>query len=414
MTGAPQLTPLTDAQRMRFGWLDNPTLKKVVAALEAASPQSARFVGGCVRDSLLGATPKDFDIATPLTPEAVTTAAGAAGLRAAPTGIEHGTVTVIADHVGVEVTTLRADVSTDGRRATVAFTEDWEVDARRRDFCINAIYLTPDGFLFDPVGGVVDAAASRVRFIGEARQRIREDYLRILRFFRFSARFAASFDEAGLAACASERGGIGQLSAERIGAEFSQILELPTATIAVDAMLGAEILREIWPADADPETFRRLKEIAPAAAAPVGLAALFGDDAIGIAARLRLSNADGARLRRSLLAAGEITSEMSAKDARVLAYRDGAEAFLDGAALALASQQIAQPTYEALSAVGREWHAPTFPVSGKDVVAAGIAPGPLVSKILKAAENKWIGEDFPPAARAREILAGEVDSAKSY
>ncbi|MEZ5894490.1 MAG: hypothetical protein R3C58_15260 [Parvularculaceae bacterium] len=165
MSGA--LTPLPAGARAAFAWLDAPHVKRVAAALEAAEKGSARFVGGCVRDSLLGQTPKDIDIATTLTPDAATAALKAAGLGVAPTGVDHGTVTAIADHQGVEVTTLRADVSTDGRRATVAFTRDWSVDAGRRDFTINAIYLTPNAKIFDPVGGVADARARIVRFIGE-------------------------------------------------------------------------------------------------------------------------------------------------------------------------------------------------------------------------------------------------------
>ncbi|MEL6213149.1 MAG: hypothetical protein AAFQ96_06130, partial [Pseudomonadota bacterium] len=187
-----------------FSWARGGPAAGVIDALVQSQPRRApgavaRFVGGCVRDSLLGTPPKDIDVATVLTPAQVTAALAHARLRAAPTGIDHGTVTAVAEGVPVEITTLRADVSTDGRRATVAFTEDWSVDARRRDFTVNALYLTPALTVFDPVGGLDDLQKNRVRFIGDAGQRIREDYLRILRFFRFSARFASAFDEAGLA-----------------------------------------------------------------------------------------------------------------------------------------------------------------------------------------------------------------------
>ena len=176
MTNAEStLTPLAECDALQFDWTRNAPVVKIVAALEAARPGSVRFVGGCVRDSLIGVTPKDIDIATTLTPQAVIDALHAASLKAAPTGVDHGTITGVADHVGVEITTLRADVSTDGRRATVAFTEDWATDARRRDFRLNAIYLTTDGKLFDPVGGVADAKARRVRFIGAPEDRIREE-----------------------------------------------------------------------------------------------------------------------------------------------------------------------------------------------------------------------------------------------
>ncbi|NJM35940.1 MAG: CCA tRNA nucleotidyltransferase, partial [Rhodomicrobium sp.] len=204
--------------------MTSPPASTVVAALETARPGGARFVGGCVRDSLLGVPFKDIDVATTLRPDEVVGALRDAGLRSAPTGIEHGTVTGIVSGVGVEITTLRADVSTDGRRATVAFTTDWAVDARRRDFTLNALYATPHYEVFDAVGGLEDLAAKRVRFIDAPRDRIREDYLRILRFFRFSARFAGGFDENGLRACAEERAGLKRLSAERVGDEMSSIL----------------------------------------------------------------------------------------------------------------------------------------------------------------------------------------------
>ncbi|MHA7873403.1 MAG: tRNA nucleotidyltransferase/poly(A) polymerase family protein, partial [Hyphococcus sp.] len=198
MSAQTTFVPLSSDQRVHFDWLDAPHLKKVMTALDSARQGASRYVGGCVRDSLFGERPKDFDIATMLKPEEVMHALSVAGLGAAPTGLDHGTITAIADHRGVEVTTLRADVSTDGRRAVVAFTEDWSVDASRRDFRINALYLTPDAKLFDPVGGLDDIAGRQVRFIGDAEQRIREDYLRILRFFRFSARFSGVFDQDGL------------------------------------------------------------------------------------------------------------------------------------------------------------------------------------------------------------------------
>ncbi|MEX0644239.1 MAG: CCA tRNA nucleotidyltransferase [Parvularculaceae bacterium] len=277
MTGAPEtLRPLAPDEAKHFGWTETAPAKTVIAALEAAAPGAARFVGGCVRDSLIGEAPKDFDIATRLAPPAVIAALKRDGLGAAPTGLDHGTVTAVANHIGVEVTTLRADVSTDGRRATVAFTEDWALDARRRDFRLNAIYLTADKKLYDPEGGVADAKAGRVRFIGAAHDRIREDYLRILRFFRFSARFSAAFDAEGLAACAELKSGIAQLSAERIGDEFSKILALARASLAVDRMAQSSILHEIWPAPPRLDVFAALKALDPEAGAPLGLAALWG------------------------------------------------------------------------------------------------------------------------------------------
>ncbi|MEM9495653.1 MAG: CCA tRNA nucleotidyltransferase [Pseudomonadota bacterium] len=415
MSAGP-LTPLSDEQRQHFTWLDRSALKKVVAALEKAAPGAARFVGGCVRDSLLGVPPKDFDIATPLTPERVVAALDAADLRSAPTGLAHGTVTAIADGTGVEVTTLRRDVSTDGRRATVAFTDDWAEDARRRDFRLNAIYLGPDGFLFDPVGGVADAAAGRVRFIGDPRERIREDYLRILRFFRFSARIAASFDSDGLAACHDERAGVAGLSAERVGAEFLQILALARASDAAEEMARAGVLDEIWPGG-DIAVLQRIKEMAPSAPGVIALAGLYGviggEKDAGLARRLRLSNADKARASAANAAAERIGAEkvhgeLSPLQIRVLGYRHGIEGARDGALLAAARSVIDAGERASIDAVFEGWRPPALPVSGRDILAAGVAAGPAVAAILRAVEERWLGEDFPDAARAQAILGEEV------
>jgi poly(A) polymerase len=388
---------------------------KVMRALEAAERDGARFVGGCVRDSLLGEAPKDIDIATILTPGAVIAALKAAGLGAAPTGIEHGTVTAIADHKGVEVTTLRADVSTDGRRATVAFTRDWTVDAKRRDFTVNALYLTPDLRLFDPVGGREDVAARRVRFIGSPEDRIREDFLRILRFFRFSARFAAEFDAAGLAACAQLKDGVRALSAERVGDEFMRLLALPAPQAAVSAMHGARILAEIWTAAPRLERLARLKAIAPAAPAPLALAALYGAAGEGLDARLRLSNAESARRRSAVANAVAIDREMSMKAARALLYRLGSDAWRDACLLAEADDQSASETpgardakFAELALLPDRQPPPKLPFSGADALRAGVAEGPGVAAVLKAAEARWIDEDFPLPRRAMEIFGEEV------
>lgn len=403
-----ELVPLTKGQRRHFTWLEAPAPAKVVAALEKAEPGSARFVGGCVRDSLFGDAPKDFDIATTLEPEAVTTALRAAGLGAAPTGLDHGTVTAIADHQGVEVTTLRADVSTDGRRAVVAFTRDWAVDAGRRDFTINAIYLTPDGRLYDPVGGLADAEAGRVRFIGAAQERIREDFLRILRFFRFSARFSDTLDPEGLAACAKLKDGIARLSAERIGAEMTAILALPRAAVALAAMKESGVLAEVWDAPADIDAVARLKEAAPHVSPPAALAVLFGEAGAGVGRRLRLSNAEKAIRSNALKAAAVITPGLSDKDVRALIYRFGRDVFLDGAAAARAFETIGAEEYERLLKLAEAWDVPVLPVSGRHVVEAGVDPGPAVARLLAEIEAQWIAEDFPPASRVDEILSETV------
>ena len=409
MSDAAGMVPLRPDQRKSFSWLEKPHLKAVVAALENAAPGGVRFVGGCVRDSLIGETPKDFDIATVLKPGDVMAAAKAAGLRTAPTGIDHGTVTVIADHRGVEVTTLRADVSTDGRRATVAFTDDWAIDAMRRDFTINAIYLSPDGRLYDPANGLIDIDARKVRFIGDAEQRIREDYLRILRFFRFSARFAPTFDEIGLAASGRLKDGISSLSAERIGAEFMAILSLPRADFALEAMLQCGVLAEICNAPARVDAVRRIKALAPKVAAPVVLAALFGAEGAGVGTDLRLSNAEKAMRTAALQGAESIKPALDDQSVRKLIYRLGRDTFFDAIAIAAAGQTISQHEYDHFAAAAEAWRPPAFPFSGKDVVAYGIAPGPEIAKILQAAEEGWIAEDFPGEPRRRAILAKIIE-----
>ncbi|HBS30694.1 MAG TPA: hypothetical protein DEA40_02980 [Parvularcula sp.] len=384
----------------------------MVRALTVLEANAVRFVGGCVRDSLLDRAPKDIDLATTLTPPQVIEALLAAGLGAAPTGIDHGTVTAIAEHFPIEVTTLRADVMTDGRRATVAFTKDWASDARRRDFTINALYVTPDLKIFDPVGGAADLARARVRFIGAAVDRIREDYLRILRFFRFSARYAKTIDADGLAACSALRSGIMRLSAERIGDELTKILALDSAARALSAMNEAAILAEIWPAAPEIGTLARLKEIAPAAPAPLGLAALWGERGEGIDARLRLSNADGRRRRRAVERAPAISETMPDQAIRALVYRFGADGFEDALLLARA-RAPGRGAFGGHATIAAKFTPPPLPFSGNDVIAGGVAEGPRVAAVLSAAEARWIDEDFPAPDRAREILSEEVARAIS-
>ncbi len=410
MTEAPAtLRALSPDEERFFGWTEEGAAKTVIAALEAAGAGAARFVGGCVRDSLLGETPKDFDIATTLPPAAVIAALKRAGLGAAPTGLDHGTVTGVADGVGVEITTLRADVSTDGRRATVEFTEDWALDARRRDFRLNAIYLTADKRLYDPAGGVADAKAGRVRFIGKAQDRIREDYLRILRFFRFSARFSAAFDAEGLAACAELKGGIAQLSAERVGDEFSKILALPRASLSVETMARTSIVSEVWRARPRLGVFAAMKALDPKAAAPLGLAALWGADGAGIDAALRLSNADAARRKRAVAGARLIKPDLGEKEARAVLYRLGPDQWRDALLLARAEHNAGD--WAKLQGLADRWTPPRFPFTGKHAIAAGVKEGPAVAKTLKAVEDAWIAEDFPPQGRLEELLRENASTA---
>ncbi len=412
--------PIDPSFAPHFAWIRGRPVARVMRALLDAEADCARFVGGCVRDSLLGETPKDIDIATTLTPDRAIAALKRAHLGAAPTGIDHGTVTAIADHRGIEVTTLRADVSTDGRRASVAFTRDWSVDARRRDFTINALYLTSALELFDPVGGADDLASRRVRFIGAAQERIREDYLRILRFFRFSARFAPSFDDTGLKACATLKTGLRQLSAERVGDEMMKLLSLPAPQAAVAAMAASGVLEEVWPAAPEIETLARLKVIEPGAAAPLALAALYGAGGEGVDVRLRLSNAQAARRRQAVQNAALINQAIDDARARALLYRLGADAWRDACLLAEAvamAQSDApgarQAVFTRLQTLPDRWPPPALPFSGKDALALGAPEGPGVAGIIRAAEARWIAEDFPPAPRAGAIFAEEAARAIS-
>ncbi|TRO86163.1 CCA tRNA nucleotidyltransferase, partial [Glycocaulis profundi] len=295
---APRLDPAEHA------WMRDPATRAVMAALEAARPGSARYVGGAVRNALTGHPVHDVDIATSLTPDAVTTALQAAGIKAVPTGVEHGTVTAVADHRPFEITTLRHDVETDGRRAVVAFTESWQEDAARRDFRLNALYADPDGTIHDFHGGVDDALAGRIVFIGEPRDRIREDYLRILRFYRFHAWYGRGpLDAEGQAACAALKGGMSQLSAERVWKEFKKLLAAPDPSEALRAMSEAGVLAAILPAPFDPAL--ALAAIPLTADPLLRAAALIGADpeaAAALSDSMKVSKAERARLEAACAA----------------------------------------------------------------------------------------------------------------
>ncbi len=374
-----------------FSWLDQPPTQAVIAALGA---DNMRFVGGAVRDALLGLPVQDIDIATPLHPDVVMTKASAAGLKAVPTGIDHGTVTLVSQHQPFEVTTLRQDVSTDGRRAVVAYTDNWQADAARRDFTINALYLGCDRQLFDYFGGLEDIRARRVRFIGNAEQRIAEDALRILRFFRFSARYAQlPLDDVGLAACIRRARDMMALSRERIRDELLKLLAaedpLPVLGVMQQHRLFDAFLPEVASLVAlaqlvalerryhcaDP--LRRLAALLPANTAQV-------DE---IAARFKLSNA----ARKRLVAATERIAALDAKSLRAAIYWHGAVTVVDRLLLASATEA----DIGALLAQAKVWPVPKLPVSGKHLIAAGLSPGPAVSAALIWLEQIWVAEDFP-------------------
>ena len=373
-------------------WTRRADLQRLIPVLGA---DKARFVGGAVRDTLLGLEVKDIDLATTIEPRKVMRLLENARIRAIPTGIDHGTVTALAPEGTVEITTLRHDVSTDGRRATVAFAKDWQDDAARRDFTINALYADPvSGELFDYFGGLDDLRARRVRFIGDARERIREDHLRILRYFRFQARFGSQPADIEAEEAVSELAAtLKALSRERIGMETMNLLALPDPAPTVLRMAELGVLRVILP-EADPAALTALiAEERRQGAAPDPLrrlAALLPADpdlAGQVAARFRLS---GAQKKRLVTAARR---EGTPGDARALAYRLGMDQALDRLLLAGAD-----------GAALEDWAIPVFPLKGGDIVARGVKAGPQVARILREIEDRWVTEGFPNSTRTLQLL----------
>lgn len=382
-------------------WAETPGGSTVLRALDAESG-TTRLVGGAVRDALLALPVTDVDLATALSPQEVTQRLEAAGVQVVPTGIAHGTVTAVTPDLIMEVTTLRRDVSTDGRRATVKYTADWREDAARRDFTINALYAhLPSGEIDDWFGGLDDLHAGRVRFIGEPLQRIAEDHLRILRFFRFHSRFGRGEpDVEGLAACAARANDLMALSRERIRDELFRILVLPRAAETIALMLSLGILKPVLPEilpervpaltalmareaawGAEPDALRRFAALLPQRE---GLGGEFG-------ARLRLSRRDAARLD-----AIGVADPALPDDPYTAAYFSGAEVTRDrllllGDAGADAWRKLA------------DWRKPAMPVSGKDIIARGISAGPEVSRRLQRFERDWVASGCP-------IDAGRIDA----
>jgi poly(A) polymerase len=388
-------------------WLTHPATRAVIAALETAGGEGcARFVGGCVRNALLRQPVSDIDIATTLMPDAVIKALADAGLKSVPTGIDHGTVTAIAQSKPFEITTLRRDVETDGRRAVVAFTTDWAEDAQRRDFRLNALYADPAGQLYDPTeGGLADIHAGRIVFVGDAETRIREDALRILRFFRFNAWYGhGEPDAAGLAACAELRELIRNLSAERASAELLKLLAAEDPRGVVRLMAQSGVLAVVLPEARGLERFEKLvgieTEMLFTEDALLRLAALLPDDpavAAALAERLRLSNTQRDRLVAALTPEPRLVSWMSPKETRRLVYRLGAEALCDRVTLAWAASDrpAATTQWRALLPTARSWTPPRFPLTGDEVMAAGVAKGPLVGAVMREVEAWWVESDFP-------------------
>jgi poly(A) polymerase len=406
------VSPALDEAALR-AVLARPRLTRVLAALEAPGEET-RLVGGAVRDALLGRRVEDIDLATTLLPEEVVARARATGLKPVPTGIAHGTVTVVAEGEPFEVTTLREDIETDGRHAVVRFGRDFAQDAARRDFTINALSATPDGRIHDTVGGLADLAAGRVRFIGEARQRIREDYLRVLRFFRFHARYGAGApDPEGLAAAIAARDGLALLSRERVRGELLKLLVARGAPAVVAVLSGTGLLQRLTGGVGDLGRLARLAAAEPAPDPVRRLAALAvrsAADAERLRETLRLSKAEHARL---LLYAGAeaalhgALAPLTEPDIRRLVALHGPVAAAD-AALVLEGEPRPVLTREAGGLLARfaagEERVPVLPVTGAALVAAGAPPGRGLGQGLAAARHAWLTEGCPTDAAARQRL----------
>ena len=390
-------------------WLTAPATRAVMAALEAAGgPDCARFVGGCVRNALIGAPVADVDIATTLKPEETDRAIRAAGLKAVPTGIAHGTVTAVSERQPFEITTLRRDVSTDGRNATVAFTDDWAEDAARRDFRLNALYADGEGRVFDPTGeGVADAAAGRIVFVGDPETRIREDYLRILRFFRFFAWYGRGEpDAAALAACRALAAGMTRLSAERVSKELMTLLAAPDPRVAMTAMAEAEVLAQILPEAVAGPLFEAAVE--QGADPVIRLMALLPSDERIVreaSARLRFPNSTRDRLAGAAVAAPAVSLTMSDPAVRAAVYRLGARSVADALCRRMAERPAQIDHGRRLLALAENWRRPSMPVGGRELARLGVEPGPETGRLLKAFEEGWIADDFPADGHGERLAA---------
>jgi poly(A) polymerase len=387
-------------------WMALPETQAVIAALEARGfPGCARFVGGCVRNTLMGKPIDDIDIATTLTPDQVIEALGEAGLRAIPTGVDHGTVTAIANGKPYEITTLRRDVETDGRRAVVSFTQDWDQDAERRDFRFNALYVDIHGRLYDPTGeGVNDARDGRVVFVGDPMTRIREDYLRILRFFRFHAWYGkGDADQKALAACKALKGMVEGRAAERTQKELLKLLAAEDPRAALRLMAATSVLSSILPSVKSLARFEGLMTIETEQLfendPELRLAALIPDDpklAEQMAERLRLSNALKERLVEAVGKSPRIVSWMSPRECRRAVYALGLKTFSDRVKLAWAAagRTATTPQWRGLLALGESWTPPAFPLTGEEILKAGVPKGPMVGEVMREVEIWWIDQDF--------------------
>jgi poly(A) polymerase len=400
----------------RAAWLYSGSLPRLLEVLDRDG-EEARVVGGAVRNTLLGEPVGEIDLATTAVPDEVIRRAEAAGFKPVPTGVEHGTVTVVVDGTPFEVTALREDIETFGRHARVAFGRSWQHDAERRDFTMNALYAARDGTVYDHVGGLADLDARRVRFIGDPARRIAEDYLRILRFFRFHAAYGSGGapDPVGLAACIEGRAGLETLSRERVRMEM---LKLLTAAHAVPALVSmsetgllvavlggvpllasfANMIKLEREFSMMPDSIRRL----------AALAVTTAEDAERLRERLRLANVEYDRLASVAEGWRHISVKTAMHDARALIYRIGPDKFVDRVLLAWSrawAEGVADARWHDLVQLSVRWTPPAFPLKAADFIARGVAKGPALGAAMRAAEEAWIAQDFPMDAETLTRIA---------
>jgi poly(A) polymerase len=400
--------PLAEA-----AWLKHGAVARLLTVLDRDG-EEARVVGGAVRNALLHLTVGEIDVATTAVPKEVVRRVKQAGWKAVPTGIEHGTVTVVIDKHPFEVTTLRQDVETFGRKARVEFGRDWVADAQRRDFTINALSASATGEVFDYVGGRDDIATRRVRFIGDPQARIAEDYLRILRFFRFHAHFASGEpDSAGLAACIRARAGLDQLSRERVRMELVKLVVAPRAAATLWVMAETGILGAVLGGVPYVASFEKLAEREAALGLEIdpvrrlgALGVAVREDAERLAERLRLSNAETQRLL-ALDGWWRVAPSAAEQPAHALLYQLGPQSFIDCVLIAWsrASSDAADADWHALATLPQRWTAPTFPLKAADFIRRGMPKGPALGAAMRAAEAAWVAADFPLAREAVEAIA---------
>ncbi len=408
----------TDRKLSDAAWLTTGPLPQLLAVLDSDG-EEARVVGGAVRNALLGMPTTEVDVATTAVPEEVVKRVTAAGFKPVPTGIEHGTVTVVIEKHPFEVTTLRKDVETYGRHAKVAFGRDWKADAQRRDFTINALSATRDGTVYDYAGGLDDLRKRRVRFIGDPARRIAEDYLRILRFFRFHAAYGTSDhpDAAGLAACISGREGLDQLSRERLRMEMMKLLVAPHAVPTLISMTDAGLLLRVLGGVSYLASFENMAKveaaigIEPNAVRRLGaLAVAVPEDADRLWQRLRLANNEHERLVSMGESWGRISPLYGEKAAKALLYRLRPQQFIDRVLVGWARSQATAHNSEwhALAMLPQRWTAPMFPLKAADFMKRGMAQSPALGAAIAAAEQAWIVAGFPDDTAALDAIASEA------